>query len=188
MLVVSFFVYKTETAPLPPVPTESSRQVLYQAPIAQPSRSLPDRLKIPKIHIDAAIQQVGLTASGAMDVPTNSTDVGWLKTSTIPGDVGSAVIDGHLDSRTGSAGIFQYLRDLRVGDKVYIQDRLGVVTTFVVWQTKTYEPNAEPPEVFNVSDGVHLNLITCTGIWDVGKQNYGKRLVVFTSLEKSTIN
>lgn len=165
-----------------------SRQILgVVAPEAR-AKNLPDRLRIPKIRVDTAVQQVGLTLDGAMDIPTNSVDVGWFKEGAAPGESGSAVVDGHLDSRDGSPGVFVNLRDLRIGDKVYVRNKSGLETTFVVWQTKTYEPDAQPAEVFNVSDGVHLNLITCTGTWNFGKQNYGQRLVVFTTIEKKAVN
>ncbi len=123
-----------------------------------------------------------------MDVPTNSVDVGWFKEGSAPGETGSAVIDGHLDARDGTAGVFQSLGSLQVGDKVQISDSSGVVSSFVVWQKKEYDWDARPPEVFNKNDGKYLNLITCTGVWNFGKQSYGKRLVVFTTLEKNSVN
>lgn len=123
-----------------------------------------------------------------MDVPTNSIDVGWFKEGSTPGETGSAVIDGHLDAKDGSTGVFQSLGSLQVGDKVQISDSSGVVSSFVVWQKKEYDWDARPTEVFNKNDGKYLNLITCTGVWNFGKQSYGKRLVVFTTLEKTSVN
>jgi sortase A len=53
------------------------------------------RLQIPSIKVDAAIQYVGLTGSGSMEVPQGRADVAWYKFGPRPGDLGSAVIAGH---------------------------------------------------------------------------------------------
>lgn len=164
-------------------PHTSPQPTSVQANEPEIARSLPERLLIPKINVNAAIQHLGLTTSGAMDVPNNNRDVGWYQLGANPGDRGSAVIAGHLGPN-GSSGIFQDLNELAIGDKVYIRDGLGSMTTFVVWQKKIYDPDAQPTEVFNEQVGIHLNLITCDGKWDFKRQSYGKRLVVFTSIEK----
>jgi hypothetical protein len=64
------------------------------------------RLTIPKLGIAPYVEPVGLV-QGAMDVPSNIWDVAWLKIGPRPGDVGNAVIDGHLDAINGPA-IFLY--------------------------------------------------------------------------------
>src|SRR5205085_1186906 len=69
---------------------------------APPGPGVPVRLRIPALGLRTSIEPVGLRA-GAMDVPTNVWDVGWFQLGPRPGDVGNAVIDGHLDSTTGPA-------------------------------------------------------------------------------------
>jgi hypothetical protein len=48
-----------------------------------------------------------------------------------------------------------------------------------VRETRTYKQDERPDEIFNKTDGSHLNLITCSGIWDNAKKRYSHRLVVF---------
>ena len=148
------------------------------------SVDLPARIKIPKIYLDATIQQLGFTKDGAMDVPTNSVDVGWFKLGPRPGEIGSAVIDGHLDAKNGVQGVFYKLNKLIPGDTVYIKDKKGKSIAFIVRESRTYDPKEDVPNVFNNIDGNHLNLITCDGAWDKGKKSYSKRLVVFTDRVK----
>lgn len=145
---------------------------------------IPVRIKIPKIHLDAVIQQVGFSKDGAMDVPTNSVDVGWFKLGPKPGEKGSAVIDGHLDAINGVQGVFYNLHQLIRGDKIYIEDGKGTSIAFIVRMSRTYDPNEDVPDVFNKTDGNYLNLITCDGVWDKGQKSYSKRLVVFTDRMK----
>ncbi len=157
----------------------------------QPSYGLPAwpvgrpmRLRIPGINVDSAVEYVGLTSDGAMDVPKSQDDVAWFETGQRPGENGSAVIDGHYGRKDGKGSVFDDLYKLRKGDKLYIEDDKGVTTTFVVRESRRYNPNADALGVFSSNDGKsHLNLITCEGTWDKSAQQYSERLVVFTDKE-----
>lgn len=142
---------------------------------------LPIRLKISGINVDAAVEYVGLTSEGAMDIPKNQHDVAWYELGTSPGENGSAVIAGHYGWKGGEPSVFDNLYKLRKGDRLTIEDNKGEVITFVVRENRRYDPNADATEVFSSNDGKpHLNLITCEGDWDEVSQSYPTRLVVFT--------
>jgi sortase (surface protein transpeptidase) len=144
----------------------------------------PMRLKIPGINIDSAVEYVGLTSDGAMDVPENQDDVAWFERGQRPGENGSAVIAGHYGWKNGRASVFDNLHKLREGDKLYIEDDKGVIIYFVVRESRIYDPNADASDVFGSNDGKsHLNLITCEGTWDKVSKSYSKRLVIFTDKE-----
>jgi hypothetical protein len=66
----------------------------------EPAVGLPVRLRIPAIAVDAAVEHVGLTPDGAMDVPASYADVAWYTLGPKPGEPGNAAIAGHLDSPT----------------------------------------------------------------------------------------
>lgn len=139
---------------------------------------LPVKLIIPKIHVDANVLYMGLTQTGDMDVPADLVNVGWYKYGPHPGDVGSAVIAGHLEGYK-DLGVFIDLIKLQKGDNLTILDDRGVTTTFVVRESKSYPQKDRPSEIFHSEDGAHLNLITCTGIWNNTTKRYSERLVVF---------
>jgi LPXTG-site transpeptidase (sortase) family protein len=145
---------------------------------------LPARLVIPSIHIDAAIEHLGLTPQGAMAVPEGPADVAWFDLGPRPGENGSAVIAGHEGWKDGIEAVFDDLSRLQVGDKVYVEDERGATTTFVVRGMQTYDQNGNAGGVFSSSDGLaHLNLITCEGTWNAAEKSYSNRLVVFTDKE-----
>lgn len=146
---------------------------------------LPARLKIPKIHVDAAVESVGVTAQGAMDVPKGPADVAWFNLGVRPGEQGSAVVAGHYGRwKNGAQTVFDNLHSLQVGDKILVDDEQGVTTTFVVREFRTYSLNKDAADVFHSTDGrAHLNLVTCEGVWDPVRKSYSKRLVVFTDKE-----
>lgn len=150
-------------------------------PIINPniSNDIPIRLKIPSINVDALIQQVGLTPEGVLDIPVNVMDVGWYKFGSRPGQKGSAVIDGHVDGPDGSPAIFSDLRDLKEGDSIMVENDKNKPIYFVVKKISNYAVDSYASEVFNDNDGIHLNLITCNGAWDVSKNTYTERLIVF---------
>ncbi|MDO8618779.1 MAG: class F sortase [Candidatus Daviesbacteria bacterium] len=139
---------------------------------------LPVRFLIPEININAKIQHVGVNSQGEMGVPNNTIDVAWFKLGSRPGEKGSSVISGHFDGKNGETGVFTNLYKLKVGDKLYIEDDRGKTTTFVVRESRTYDPGYAD-EVFSINDSAHLNLVTCDGVWDGTKKSYSKRLVVF---------
>lgn len=147
--------------------------------VSEASITPPVRLTIPTINVQAEVVQVGLTAQGAMEVPGNAVDVGWLYIGPRPGEKGSAVMAGHFDGENGEAGVFNDLDKLRAGDKLYVEDEKGEIIAFAVRENRIYDPGFAD-EVFNQNDGAHLNLVTCDGVWEGKKKSYSKRLVVFT--------
>jgi LPXTG-site transpeptidase (sortase) family protein len=86
---------------------------------------------------------------------------------------------GHIGYKAGSA--FDNLSKLRLGDKLYVEDDRGIVTSFVVREIKKYNAKDDASAVFVSSDGKsHLNLVTCAGIWNRISKRYSQRLVIFT--------
>lgn len=148
---------------------------------AETSGGIPIRLKIPSINVDAALESVGLTGEGRVDVPKDLVNAAWFNQGPRPGEKGSAVIDGHFGSKNGVPAVFRNLSALQKGDKIYVEDEDGTTTTFVVRELRTYDPDAETSDVFGSNDGkAHLNLITCEGTWDKTEKTFSDRLVVFT--------
>lgn len=169
-----------------PVLSDSTPSITstVQKTTQKPPAGLPAQLSIPSINIDAVIAHAGLTADGLMDIKKDPDQVAWYMFGTRPGDEGSAVIAGHSGWTGQHGSIFNELGDLKVGDKVSIVDQKGVTITFIVRESRKYDPNADAANVFKSYDGqAHLNLITCEGSWDNTTQSYSDRLVVFTDIE-----
>lgn len=150
----------------------------------QAGSGLPARLKIPEINVDATIENVGLTSSGAMDIPKNPDNVAWFELGQRPGENGSAVMSGHYGIwKNGNGSVFDNLRKLRKGDKLYVENDKGVSVSFIVQKSRRYDAEADTSDIFSSNDGKsHLNLITCEG-WDKVSKSYSKRLVIFADKE-----
>ncbi len=151
----------------------------------QPSVSpgIPVSIVIPKIHVYAVVESVGMDSQGRMDVPKNASDTAWYSPGFKPGMKGSAVIDGHLDKATGAPAVFWNLKVLTTGDPISITENNGKTLTFAVDRVVRYPYDSFPiKEVFAATDIPMLNLITCNGVWDKNTKNYSDRLVVYSKL------
>ncbi len=143
----------------------------------------PISLIIPKIGVNAPVESVGVDPTGAMATPTTAFRVGWFDGGPVPGQPGNAVIDGHLDSRVYGAAVFWYLYKLGPGDKVEVTMPSQRTLTFVVERVEVYPYNKAPLEdIFGPASTPHLNLITCSGVFDRASDNYNLRRVVYTRL------
>lgn len=164
----------------PPVPAASPHTPIKIIPPKGANAGLPVRLKIPKIGVDAALEQVGITPSGELGSPSGPTTAAWFAHGPRPGDAGSAVIDGHFGYKNARA-VFDNLHALQRGDVVSVEDEKGVSVTFVVRESRVYNPDENTAAVFASNDGnAHLNLITCQGAWNDARKSFSARLVVFT--------
>ncbi len=185
---VTAVVSATSTAQPAATPAPSTNVRPTPAPsnnsgtIADSGPGLPVQLSIPTIGVNAAIERVGVANDGTMAVPVSEWDVGWYRQGYLPGSIGNAAIDGHLDWTHGPA-VFWNLGKLSVGDAIYVTDNKGVKRKFVVNALVAYPyDNAPLNNIFGSSNAAHLNLITCNGIYSRTAHNYNKRLVVYTTL------
>lgn len=167
-----------------PIPPVNPPVMEYVQPHTPPMAvGVPVRIQIPAIGVDAAVQPVGLTGDGAMGVPDNLSDVSWYQKGVKPGEAGQAVIAGHTSSRGWVPAVFDDLDKLQAGDQIIIVDELGNKISFAVRESRIYKADANPAEIYTGSSQAHLNLITCTGKFNVITQSFPQRLVVFSDAQ-----
>jgi hypothetical protein len=142
----------------------------------------PVRLVIPAIGVTTPLVRLGLEPGGGMAVPSDYGRAGWFAEGPAPGQVGPAVIAGHVDSRTGPA-VFSRLRDLRPGDQIRVVSADGSRLRFVVEGARSYPKDGFPTDaVFGPVPAAALHLITCAGDFDRARGSYRDNLVVFARL------
>jgi hypothetical protein len=156
------------TGPIVAAPQRQSAQV-----------SQPVSLTIPAIGVQGNIIHLGLTASGALQVPSSTAVAGWYTGSPRPGAVGSAVIAGHIDSKTGP-GIFFRLSALHPGDQVYVRRADGTLADFRVTVVRQFPKDTFPTAaVYGAVPDSELRLITCGGTFDPQLGSYLSNTVVY---------
>ncbi|MEU2154569.1 class F sortase [Streptomyces sp. NPDC019396] len=150
-------------------------------------RSIPLRIRIPTISVNAPFTPLTLAASGQLNAPPSNDKnlVGWYNGGATPGERGTAIVAGHFDTKTGPA-VFVNLSALKKGSKVEITRADGKVATFKVDSVESFSkakfPNAR---VYNDASTAQLRLITCGGQYDHKVKDYKENVVVFAHLESS---
>lgn len=142
-------------------------------------------LVIAKINVNAPIEPLETSTDGALQVPTIRPwdGVGWYADGPYPGELGSAVIDGHLDRPGGYPAVFWDLRLLHVGDIVQVVAPKQATVRFRVTEVASYVPSQAPlSRIFSNTKGTFLNLITCSGRWIPAIHQTTRRLVVYTKM------
>lgn len=147
-------------------------------------RSLPVHLSIPVSGVDTTfVEPLGVDASQEVQVPDNYEEVGWYKYGPTPGELGPAVILGHVDSYLGPA-VFYSLGTLKEGDEIYVDREDGTTATFVVTHSERVPQSDFPTErVYGPIDFAGLRLVTCTGTYNRGIQRYSHNLIVYATLK-----
>jgi sortase (surface protein transpeptidase) len=139
-------------------------------------------LTIPAIGVRTRLIRLGLTRSGALQVPRTTAVAGWYSDSPRPGAIGSAVIGGHVDSYVGP-GIFFRLRLLHRGDRIYVRQANGRLAVFRVNAVRRYLKARFPTsEVYGPAPTAQLRLITCGGTFDPARGSYLSNVIVYATL------
>jgi|SRR6266700_2239797 len=166
-----------------PSPTADDQLAAAQAIVAPAPP--PVRLLVPAIGVNAQVEPVGQDATGQMATPARAEDVAWFQPGVTPGDVGNAVIAGHLDWTSGPA-VFWQLAKLRRGDSLAVVRENRSQARFLVDSTSTMSFDASTDSLFTRDGPPSLTLITCAGAWDRQRGTYLQRLVVHATLASST--
>ncbi len=145
---------------------------------------VPVRLQIPSIGVDAAVEQVGKKDDGTMGTPQKFGNVAWYAPGPLPGQAGNAVIDGHVNNALTTAGVFEHLSQIALGDNIVVLNASGTPVTFIVNKVQEYPADMAPSaSIFATTGPAGLVLITCDGSWVPSQKSFDKRLVVFASLK-----
>ena len=159
----------------PPAPTAGVATVTDVDAEAPPPR----RLSIERLGIDADLAGLRVLADGTLEVPADPDQIGWHRAGTAPGDVGPAVVVGHVDSYEGGAVFFR-LRELQPGDRVGVQRVDGSTVEFEVYGLETVRKDSFPSDrVYGATAGPELRLVTCGGTFDEATRSYTENVVVY---------
>ncbi|MBC7298257.1 MAG: class F sortase, partial [Demequina sp.] len=145
----------------------------------------PVRLIADSIAVDTPLMALGLQPDGTLEVPPDGTLAGWFTGAPTPGELGPAVIAGHVD--WNGPAIFHDLHLMVPGDLVNVERANGSTAVFAVTEVGQYPKNEFPTDaVYGAVDFAGLRLITCGGLFDDEAGHYEDNVVVFAELVSST--
>jgi hypothetical protein len=149
--------------------------------------SVPVRIEIAKLAVDAPLMRLGLNKDGTVQVPPLSDHdlAGWYAGSVTPGQDGSSVILGHVDSYSGGS-VFFSIKNLKPGDRMTVARADGSTAAFVVDGVQKAEKVAFPSSaVYGNTAYPSLRLVTCGGPFDEATGEYQDNIVVYAHLAAS---
>ncbi|MGN9808506.1 class F sortase [Micromonospora sp. BQ11] len=169
---------------------ESSSRSAATRPSSPPTsagmpRSQPTRIKISRIGVDAPTTPLGLDRNQQIAVPpTNQPDTaGWYKLGPSPGETGTAVVVGHVDSRATGRAVFFRLGALKPKDAIEVLRKDGKKARFIVDGVVRYPKTKLPlKQVYGHTGKAQLRVITCGGAYDKAARSYKDNIVVFATL------
>nr|WP_051113617.1 class F sortase [Streptomyces davaonensis] len=194
LAVLAMFVFgddepSTTASPPPPARTAVSTPPAGHAAGQPASKHLPPskpvRLLIPKISVDAPFTDLTIGKTGQLNPPPadNTNLVGWFAKGPTPGEPGTSVIAGHVDTATAPA-VFAELSELKKGDVFQVKRADGRKASFVVDSAETFAKDDFPDErVYGDTRSAQVRLITCAGDYDRTAKDYTDNLVVFAHLK-----
>jgi len=163
-------------SPVPGTPLPSVPEELAAGP--------PTRIRIPGIGVDSPLESLTLDSNGSLTPPNDFAKAGWYADGTKPGDIGPAIIAGHVDSKRGPA-VFYRLYQLRPGDVVEVA-RGDLWVTFRVVATVQYAKNRFPTQqVYGPTPDPQLRLVTCGGSFNRKLRSYVDNIIVYAAAAAS---
>jgi Sortase domain len=170
-------------------PTGSSTSSAEPQPAAGAVTPLPaaepTHLDVPAIGVSSDLLQLGQNPDGTVEVPPLARDskAGWYRESPTPGELGPAVLLGHVDSAEYGPGVFFKLGALKPGDTVSVTRADHTTATFTVTRVASFPKDQFPTlEVYGNTDDAELRLITCGGAFDSAARSYLDNIVVYAAL------
>ncbi|MGI9018171.1 MAG: sortase domain-containing protein [Euzebya sp.] len=172
----------TPEEPAPLTGSEITQEEGFVAPVVPPEVDLPDPMvvQIPAIGVNASVISLNTDYSGALQVPEDFSQTGWWSGGPEPGEVGPAVIVGHVDSFLGPA-VFYSLEELVYDDAITVIRGDGSAAVFAVRSTLNVEKSEFPTDlVYGETPDAQLRLVTCDGNFDDG--SYLGNLIITAEL------
>jgi Sortase domain len=152
-------------------------------------QSPPVSVSIPAIGVTSKLLHLGLNKDGSIQVPnliTSANEAAWYKYSATPGQIGTSVIEGHVDSYGGPA-VFYRLGALRPGNRINVTRADGITAIFRVTGVREYVKDKYPANtIYAPAHFAALRLITCGGGFDAATGHYLSSVVVYASLVSSS--
>jgi hypothetical protein len=183
--LTGFFTSKPKAAP-PPAPVVTSAAPTSKGPAVTPlGKSTPTRLDVAAIDVHTELMQLGLNADHTVQTPplTKDAPAGWYRESPTPGQIGPAIILGHVDTAKYGPAVFYQLGKLKPGDQIRVTRADAKVAVFRVDEVALYAKKQFPTQkVYGDLDHAGLRLITCGGTFDFSARSYEDNTVVFASL------
>jgi sortase (surface protein transpeptidase) len=161
-------------------PSQEPSGAPVRARVLTMAKSVPTRLRIKAIGVNSRLMDLGLKKDGSLETPPGAFPAGWFTGAPTPGELGPAIIVGHV--RYNTPGVFARLTDVRPRDLVDVSRKDGSTAHFRVTRVEHFAKSRFPTKkVYGNIDHAGLRLITCGGL-DAKTNEFDENVVVFAAL------
>ncbi len=176
-------------APRPTLPhvvaglLESVQAAAAQAAVAERAARVPApvRVRMPALGLDAPLVAVRTRDDGVLAPPDSAAAGGWFAGGPRPGEIGPAVLTGHVDW-AGRPGSFARLAQARPGAEILVERTDGTAVRFTVTSvTRSAKADFPTGAVYGPAARAELRLITCGGEFDRATGSYRDNVVVYAT-------
>lgn len=151
--------------------------------------ALPERLDIPYLGVRAPVVAAGIDARGALEPPPFGRPgvVGWYAAGVTPGEAGTALLVGHVDTETRPA-VFYKVSALKPGTRIRVVREDARVAEFTVDDVQVLTRDRfDARQAYGPRrrGRAELRLITCGGSYDRASRSYTANVVVSAYLTRT---
>ncbi|MGW1373763.1 class F sortase [Streptomyces sp. NPDC002446] len=149
-------------------------------------RSAPALVSIESIQVSAPLLPLGLDGHGRIEAPPaqDAHLAGWYTGAPTPGERGTAVLVGHVDS-TGGPAVFYRLGALGRGGTIQVIREDGRTAVFEIYRVQVFDKRRFPARsVYRDTGRPELRVLTCGGAYSAGA-GYTGNVVVFARMTRS---
>jgi len=172
--------------PDPKVSAAPANNIIPNKPKTSISPSEPSSISIPRISLAAdEIISLGKNPDNTVEIPggENYDKPGWYKHSVTPGENGSSVILGHVDSYQSGPSVFFQLGQLQPNDEITVKREDNSKAIFRITEIRSVNKGNFPTdEVYSSISVPTLKLVSCGGRFDKSTGEYENNIIVFASL------
>jgi sortase (surface protein transpeptidase) len=131
--------------------------------------------------VDTDLMKLGLRANGSLEVPPRGFPAGWYTGMSSPGELGPAIIAGHVDMN--GPGVFYRLHNLKPGDLITVTRADGSKPVFRVTKVAQFPKDKFPTQlVYGHVNRSVLRLVTCGGSFNSRTGHYEDNIIAFADL------
>lgn len=167
-------------SPTNPFSADGLQDPVAAAPV--PGAGRPVAIRIPALGLQSPLEDLTIGDQGQLRPPMDFDRAGWFVDGPTPGEIGPAIIAGHVDSHAGPA-IFDRLDELVDGDQVIVDTETGASLTFTITgRMQSATATFPTSDVYTNVPRPELRLITCAGSFDSSIRRYTDNLILFATL------
>ena len=140
---------------------------------------IPIRVLVGSVDLRMPVMPKGVSKDGQMALPRSPASIGWYRFGSSPGEAGSTVLAGHVDTARFGIGPLARLRDVDTGARVTVLLADGSRVRYRTVSVRSVGKQSRAlASVFDRDGRSRLRIVTCGGEFDPAAGGYQDNVVL----------